>query len=94
VKEAVPEAIECKEVAELPEPMRKFFYLRTCKTCRGRFLASLRVWASECKSHRDEPKDHDGGLICDSEADIPVRQDGATVWLTRAQWYARLQSQE
>lgn len=54
------------------------FTLRTCKECRGDFLALLRRWING----EFVPKE------TNSEANIPVRQDGRTVMVTRAVWDA------
>ncbi len=81
IDEAVPEALDLKDG----------FYLRICKSCRGRYLEGLRRWREECVGLRGFTKDHDGYLYdteeeMDPERNIPVRRNGVTVLLTREEW--------
>ena len=85
IKEIVPEFISLSLVENME---RRGYYLRICKTCRGRFLGHLREWAAECKSRRDIPKDHDGDDLWDRDPiqNIPVRIDGMTVMLSELEY--------
>lgn len=92
VDEAVPEALDIAE-ADI-DGHKHGYYLRICKSCRGRLLGALRVWADECRSYRGLPKDHDGDFeIQDPDAVIPVRIDGTTRMLTREEYDAWRQTQ-
>ena len=85
IKEIVPEFIELSLVEGME---KRGYYLRICKTCRGRFLGHLRDWAEECITRRDIPKDHDGYELCgyDPIQNIPVRIDGVTVMLSEVEY--------
>ena len=84
VNEAVPEAIDTFAVETLPEALRGFYYLRICKSCRGRLLGHLRDWRGECMVMRPVLKDHDGSPELESEEPlVPVRIDGAIVRMTQ-----------
>ena len=49
ISEVVPEAIDTYDVAI----DFNGYYIRICKSCRGRFLRKLKEWRSECISLRD-----------------------------------------
>ena len=90
VQEAVPEAIDLAAVNNLKD---RGYYLRICKSCRGRLLGHLRQWRQECIALRELPKDHDGYVdddyvVRDPRADIPVRTDGVVTHMTPEQWEA------
>jgi hypothetical protein len=94
IKEVVPEAIDLSKVPQEESgvaPDRSFYYLRVCKSCRGRFLGMLREWRATCVALRGRAKDHDGHPeeYDDPERTIPVREHGVTVMLTRAEWDER-----
>ena len=79
IDESVPEALD----------LEKGFYLRICKSCRGRYLQLLREWRDECVSLRGQPKDHDGYLETETiepERNIPYRKNGTLVMLTEQEW--------
>lgn len=90
IHEVVPEAIRLAGVR--PEPRRgQGYYLNLCKGCRGRLLGHLKQWREECVALRGENLDTDGNLEAykaDPAREIPVRQNGAIVYLTRAEWDA------
>ena len=78
-------------VHEVPDDQKvahnRGYYLRICKTCRGRLLEHLRTWGNECRTMRELPKDSDGSPeFTDPDRNIPVRMHGTTVVLTREEW--------
>jgi hypothetical protein len=74
VTEVVPEAIDLTDVAGALKG--RGYYLRLCKSCRGRLLGMLKGWRNECIALRGLPKDHDGGIEDeDSEADYGNHAD-------------------
>lgn len=82
----VPEVISLTKV-DAWKGFENFWLLRTCKTCRGKFLSHLEQWAKECRAQRDQPKGSDGEPIEYFEEDlIYVREHGRTVALTRDEW--------
>jgi len=82
IKELVPEFINLSGCHEEDNPLRRFHYMRICKTCRGRFLKMLKEWFRYCTNFRDTPKNHDGCVEeFDEERNIPVRINGATVMM-------------
>lgn len=84
VNEVVPEFIDTHDVETLP---RRSYYLRICKSCRGRLLRHLQMWRQECVDRRTIEKDSDGDdLHIDPEFNIPVRINGAIKMLNREQW--------
>lgn len=88
VHEAVPEAIDLAAVPALAESdLKRCYYLRVCKACRGAFLGHLRQWRQERIARRGSPMDHDGNdEPPEGEAYIPVRVDGALARMTEAQY--------
>ena len=96
VNEVVPEMIDLHAVEEKPG-VHRGFYMLICKSCRARFLGHLEEWRTECIGLRGRKKDHDGyledGYMDDdpgaSPRDIPVRENGIIVYLTREEWEAR-----
>lgn len=56
IHEVVPEAIDLRAAGT----ERVGYYLRICKSCRGRFLEGLGRWRAECIALRGTPMDHDG----------------------------------
>lgn len=88
IYEAVPEALDISGVEPRLERGRGY-YLRLCKSCRGRLIGHLRLWREECVALRGVPKNHDGGLDDeDPEKNVPVRIDGAIVMMTEEEWRA------
>ena len=81
VKEVMPEALD---VFAVPTLKGRGYYLRLCKSCRGRFLDMLGQWRKACVDLRGLPKDHDGYVFdCeDAEANVPVRINGRIVMMT------------
>lgn len=77
IQEVVPEAIDLHGVENLRE---RGYYLRICKSCRGRFLFHLGQWRSECLYMRNVPKDHDGDPEVDRSGMYPVRVNGTIEW--------------
>lgn len=64
---------------EFPD-LRPFYSIRTCKSCRADFMGLLRSWcAGQIAAGRQE---------YNFDRNIPVRVDGATVWMTRPEWNA------
>lgn len=92
MKEAVPEMLD---LSACDEPLNeRGYYLRICKSCRGSLLGHMRIWANERRATRNEAKSGDGGelILDESEWLVPVRLDGATVYMTEEQylsWRAR-----
>lgn len=90
VSEIIPEAIDMFAIGDDKDPS---YYLRVCKSCRGSFLTALKQAADGRRALREEPKDHDGYIDDgDSDANIPVRINGATVMMNAenyAEWKAR-----
>lgn len=84
VHEVVPEAIDLLLVEKQNDSKHASgYYLRICKSCRGRLLDLLRHWRDDCVSLRGVPKNHDGGLEDEREgANIPVRLNGRIVMMT------------
>lgn len=81
VSEVIPEAIDMFLVD------KSGWYLRICKTCRGKLLGHLREWRDERVALRETPKDHDGYPLDDDEsANIPVRVNGMIVMMTDEQY--------
>lgn len=83
IHESVPEAIDmCGLEGE------HGYMLRTCKVCRGDFLAMLAEWRERRLAMRGIPKDHDGYPLDDEDANglVPVRRHGMTVWVTEEEW--------
>jgi hypothetical protein len=96
IHEVVPEALELTDV---PGPDRWHgYYLRICKSCRGRLLDHLGAWRNECVSMREVPKNHDGAPEDTPPGrDIPVRINGRTVMMALEEyeaWAAREQQPE
>jgi hypothetical protein len=91
VHEVVPEAIDLGGVEPSPKNHNHGYYLRICKSCRGRFLTMMGEWWKAGVDRRDIPKDHDGHneFEPDPERNIPVRVNGAIVLMTRAEWAER-----
>lgn len=85
ISEQVPEAIDLSDVDD-----HDFdgYLVRTCKNCRGSFLARIREWRNERVANRGFEKDHDGHLLGDREKGgmIPVRQDGRTVYMSESEY--------
>ena len=94
VREVVPEAIEISGVEPEPKNHNRGYYLRICKSCRGRFLTMMGEWWKTGVDLRDTPKDHDGrdDYEPDPERNIPVRVNGAIVMMTREEWAERQRS--
>jgi hypothetical protein len=77
-----------------------FYTLRVCKECRGEWMAAIRAWyrggaeaRGEChRAHEDCAQDQGLAEACrktdDEVRDIPVRMNGATVMMTRAEYEA------
>ena len=88
VHEVIPEAID---VHSVPDMEGRGYFLRICKSCRGALLGHLQAWRDERVARRGLPMDEDGDDdgTHDPERCIPVREHGATVWLTREEWDAR-----
>jgi hypothetical protein len=83
VNEVVPEALNLSQTLDGNGQPRRGYYLRLCKTCRGRLLETLRTWADDCRTMRPLPKDGDGAPQDENpDRNIPVRIDGATVKMT------------
>ena len=91
VHEVVPEAIDISAVEPKPADHQDGYYLRICKSCRGRLLAMMgEWWQAGVDRRRNVQKAHDGrDEINDPERNIPVRINGAIAMLTRAEWDAR-----
>lgn len=89
VDEVVPEAINIGAVEPKPENHKRGYYLRICKTCRGRFLGMMGEWWAAGVARRDVPKDHDGREEAAAERNIPVRVNGAIVMMTEVEYFAR-----
>jgi hypothetical protein len=88
VQEVVPDAINLHYVDTFVKHQQGY-YMRLCKTCRGRLLEHMRVWAEECKQMRGLPKDSDGlPEYNDPERNIPMRINGTVVMMTRAEYDA------
>lgn len=86
VYEVVPEAID---ISDAGLERGRGYYLRICKSCRGRLLGKLQEWRNECVSRRGLPKDHDGNDAWDEpERNIPVRVNGATQMITEHEYHA------
>lgn len=82
VHEVVPEAIDMHGIDESRD-----YYLRICKSCRGRFLTMLQEWRAERVALRDEPKDHDGHIsVANSDRCVPVREHGVIRWFTEEEF--------
>lgn len=77
VHEVVPEALDTHEIRHFSDGG---YYIRICKSCRGRFLRMLGKWRSDCVALRHIPKDHDGDIYDDNEGLVPVRKHGVIVW--------------
>lgn len=93
IKEVIPEAIDLHAVAN-EHVKGRGYYLRICKSCRGRLLGMLETWRNECVALRDVPKDHDGYPDGeDTDGLIPMRVNGVTVMLT-PEGYERRQRKE
>lgn len=84
VEEAVPEVIDLWEVRE--DELRRLYYLRICKTCRGDLLGRMAEWRNEAIARRELPKDADGCPEADPEQNIPVRINGAVKMLTAGEY--------
>lgn len=86
--EVVPEAIDLLLVEKQNDSKHASgYYLRICKSCRGRLLDMLRDWRDDCVSLRGVLKDHDGNIEDEREgADIPVRINGRIVMMTLAEY--------
>ena len=89
IQEVLPEAIDMRWIDGYEE---RGYFLRICKSCRARLLGHLRQWREECVALRELPKDHDGYadeeyvlVIHDPRATIPVRVDGAVIYMTPEQ---------
>jgi hypothetical protein len=94
IHEVVPEAMDLGSVPE-ENALRGGYFLRICKSCRGRLLAHLGQWRNECLALRDLPKDHDGNLGPPSEDhNVPVRINGAIHYLTLEEWHARYRDRD
>jgi len=87
IHEVVPEAIDLFAVEG--ELMKRGYYLRICKACRGALLGHLQQWRQERIALRDVPKDHDGNPE-ESDGDtrelIPVRINGATIMMNEYEY--------
>lgn len=87
VHEVVPEAIDLAAVTPPMQQHTHGYYLRICKNCRGGLLGKLREWAEACRAMRGQPKDSDGSpKTNDPERNIPIRENGTVVKLTRDEW--------
>jgi len=84
VEEVIPEAIDLYECEG--ELKGQGYYLRLCKTCRGTFLDALEKAANLRRTYRGISKGPDGNVGCSEDAIIPVRINGATMWMTEAQY--------
>lgn len=83
VSEVIPEAINLNKV----EGEAGGWYLRICKSCRGGLLGHLRTWRNEMLAKRGEAMDSDGRPEDeDPERTIPMRVNGATVMMARAEY--------
>jgi hypothetical protein len=86
VQEVVPEAIDLHLVDD-PDLRLRGYYLHICKACRADFLTHLRLWAMNCRNKQGRPMGSDGNLCSIDEArNIPVRRNGAIVYLTVEEW--------
>ena len=86
IEEVIPEIIDLHNC----EGERNCgYYLRICKSCRGRLLDMLGKWRNECISYRDKQKDHDGHIEEDEERNIPVRVNGRIVMMTEQEYAGR-----
>lgn len=83
VDEVVPEALDLSLVEG-----EGGYYLRICKSCRGALLDRLAEWREERVALRSALKDHDGYLLDESRAEIPLRQNGRIVYVTRQEYAA------
>lgn len=89
MKEAVEELLDTKDVEELPESIRGFYYLNMCKSCRASLLGHMRDWAIERRAMRGRPMDHDGNSETEEpERNIPVRIDGGIRMMTMDEYTA------
>lgn len=89
MKEAVEELLDTKSVEELPEPIRGFYYLSMCKSCRASLLGHMRDWAIERRAMRGSPMDNDGNSEDEPpEKNIPVRIDGGIRMMTMDEYTA------
>lgn len=66
---------EEKKIAEYPGTL---FTLRVCKACRGSWLSMLEQWYAQ------------GSSPAGVDVDIPIQVNGATVMLTRAEYFAKM----
>jgi len=76
LREVVPEMLKLAEDG--------YFYLRTCKRCRGEFLGMMADWRKHCIARRDMSKDHDGNPLeapCGPTV-YPVRVLGTIQYMT------------
>ena len=81
--EVLPESILRQDVS------RNFYYLRICKSCRGRLIGHLAEWRVECMANRGVTKGPDGHVYeveADPDRNIPVRVHGALVMMTQVEW--------
>jgi hypothetical protein len=79
VHEVVPEAIDLGGVKD-KELSKYGYYVRLCKSCRGRLLGHLKTWRDECVALQPIPKDHDGYLEEEDDTrNIYVRINGVNV---------------
>ena len=82
LREAVPEMLSLRHAKDSPG---NFYYLRTCKRCRGEFLGMMADWRKHCIARRDMSKDHDGNpreVPCGPTI-YPVRVFGTIQYMTR-----------
>lgn len=61
------------------------YHMRICKSCRAGFIGAVREWVADSKAKRGLPMDGDGNLEC-ADGHIPVRVDGAVVYMTDEQY--------
>ena len=86
IHEVIPEIIDLSMCDGVPD---NGYYLRLCKSCRGRLLDMLEKWRNECVGLRNKPKDHDGSIEeQDENANIPLRVNGRIVMVTEEEFYA------
>ena len=67
-----------------PEALRAFYYLRTCKTCRGTILESIKEAIDKCRERKKDSVNYDPA---GNERTVPVyKQNGITIYMSDPEW--------
>lgn len=90
VPEVVPEALDVTGVDRFKDAGWGPYYILLCKACRASMLGHLAEWRAGRVARRGLPMDHDGNDDeWSDDANIPIRENGTTRMITRAEWDAR-----